>query len=61
MSTAELKEEIYKIVDLVPEKALEEILTFAKSKQNPSKEKGYDEIFEQILIEDREVLQKLAK
>jgi hypothetical protein len=60
MTTTEIKEEIHKAVEQVPENTLEAILNFVKTRQVSSDEK-LDQIFEKILIEDREVLQRLAK
>lgn len=62
MSTAELKEEMHRVVDNIPETALNEALAFLKGLQNNSPERmKRAERFERILVEDRELLQKLAQ
>nr|WP_294949282.1 hypothetical protein [uncultured Mucilaginibacter sp.] len=62
MSTAELKEEMHKAVDNIPETALNEALAFLKGLQAHSPERmKRAENFKRILKEDRELLQKLAE
>jgi RNase adaptor protein for sRNA GlmZ degradation len=62
MSIAEIKSEIHKVVDNVPEEILESVLAYLKelSKTNNNKI-ALSLNLKQILIEDRELLQKLAE
>jgi len=62
MSIAEIKLEIHKVVDNVPEEILESVLAYLKelSKTNNNKI-ALSLNLKQILIEDRELLQKLAE
>lgn len=62
MSTTELKEELHKAVENVPETSLNEALTFLKSLQLNSEEKlKRARNFKRILEEDKDVLERLAK
>lgn len=62
MSKEEIKYEINKVLEQLPEKALEELLGFLKeleAKQAFSAAKS--EYLHQILTEDRELLKRLAQ
>jgi hypothetical protein len=62
MSTQELKKEIQKVIDEVPETVLIDILEYLKQFQTLSKDKvGRIENLQQILREDKELLQPLAE
>ena len=62
MSRDELKEEIAKVLDTVPEEVLEDILDYLKILvTNPKEKLGMATRLRQIIIEDQELLQKLAK
>ncbi len=62
MTSIEIKTEIQKVLDQVPESVLQEVLDFLKGLQN----KSVDQIkladnLRKILSEDRELLEKLAQ
>jgi len=62
MTSIEIKTEIQKVLDQVPESVLEDVLDFLKELQN----KSADQIkltnnLRKILSEDRELLEKLAQ
>jgi len=59
MSKDEIKFEINKVLDLLPDKALEDLLSFLKNIENRSSDLFID--FHRILNEDKELLQKLAQ
>lgn len=62
MSKEEVKYEINKMLDLLPDKALEDLLSFLKNielKTNSSMLSGGH--LEKVLSEDTELLEKLAK
>jgi hypothetical protein len=59
MSKDEIKYEINKVLDLLPDKALEDLLTFLKNIENHSSDLFID--LQRILNEDKELLQKLAQ
>ena len=62
MSKEEIKYEINKVLDLLPDKALEELLSFLKNVENRSNNSLLDDArLKQILTEDKELLQKLAQ
>lgn len=62
MSTAEIKTEIDKVLDTLPEDALESVLDYLKSITHTTKEKlAYSKNLRKILEEDRELLEKLAQ
>lgn len=62
MTTIEIKEELHKAVDNVPETSLNEALAFLRSLQSNSEEKlKRARNFKKILEEDKEVLERLAK
>jgi mRNA-degrading endonuclease RelE of RelBE toxin-antitoxin system len=62
MTSIEIKTEIQKVLDQVPENVLQDVLDFLKELQN----KSADQIklannLRKILSEDRELLEKLAQ
>ncbi|QXV67352.1 hypothetical protein INP83_09770 [Mucilaginibacter sp. 21P] len=62
MTTTEIKEELHKAIDNVPETSLNEALAFLKSLQSNSEKKlKRARNFERILEEDKDVLERLAK
>jgi len=62
MTTTEIKEEIHRAVDQVPETSLNEALAFLKALQSNSPERiKRSKNFKKILEEDKELLQRLAK
>ena len=62
MTTRELKTEIQKVLDTVPETILEDILSYLRQLQNQSKDKvELSHQLRQIIAEDKELLQKLAE
>ena len=62
MSRDELKEEISKVLENVPEEVLEDILDYLKLLvSNPKEKLSMTTRLRQIIIEDEELLQKLAK
>lgn len=62
MSTAEIKTEIEKVLDAMPESVLESVLQYLKS-VTVSKQQDIDfsNNLRKILSEDKELLQKLAQ
>ena len=61
MTKTELKAEIQKVLDNVPETFLEDILDYLKQLQGKSMDKvSLSHILSKILHEDKELLQKLA-
>jgi hypothetical protein len=62
MSKDEIKSEINKVLDLLPDKALEDLLSFLKSIGTKESISLMDKSsLERILTEDKELLIKLAK
>jgi hypothetical protein len=62
MSKDEIKYEINKVLDLLPDKALEDLLSFLKNVEGKSNDSLLDNLrLERILTEDKELLQKLAQ
>jgi hypothetical protein len=62
MSKDEIKYEINKVLDLLPDKALEDLLSFLKNIESKSKDSLLDSSrLKNILTEDKELLQKLAQ
>ncbi|MCE3229489.1 MAG: hypothetical protein K0S32_4040 [Bacteroidetes bacterium] len=62
MTKVELKNEIQKVLDQVPENVLEDILDFLKNIQSqPSNHLDLTNHIRKILTEDKELLEKLAK
>jgi hypothetical protein len=62
MSKDEIKSEINKVLDLLPDKALEDLLSFLKSIGTKESISLLDRSsLERILKEDKELLIKLAK
>jgi RNase adaptor protein for sRNA GlmZ degradation len=61
MSVQELKQEIYKVVDNMPEEILQNILEYFKELEHSSKDRiKMAQNIKTILSEDRELLHKLA-
>lgn len=62
MSKDEIKFEINKVLDLLPDKALEDLLSFLKNIENHSSDIFLDKSrLQKILNEDKDLLQKLAQ
>lgn len=62
MTKIEIKIEIQKVLDNVPENVLQDILDLLKDLQSqPDAKLGLTHSLQQILSEDRELLEKLAK
>ncbi|MDF2432592.1 MAG: hypothetical protein JWP44_2223 [Mucilaginibacter sp.] len=62
MTTIQLKTEIHKILDEVPEDALPDVLGFLKElQQHPAENIRLASHLKQILSEDKELLEKLAQ
>jgi hypothetical protein len=62
MTTLELKTEIHKAIDNVPDNALQDVLNYLNTVQHPSpdKKKLY-EFIDKVFEEDAEVLRRLAE
>ncbi len=62
MTVQEIKSEIQKSIDKVPESVLQDILDFLKSVENKSHEQlSLAKNLKNILTEDKELLDRLAK
>jgi hypothetical protein len=62
MSKDEIKYEINKVLDLLPDKALADLLSFLKNIESKSMDSLMDTTrLKKILNEDKELLQKLAQ
>ena len=62
MSKDQIKYEINKVLDLMPDKALENLLSFLKTVEgNPNDSFLDSSRLKRILTEDKELLQKLAQ
>lgn len=62
MTTIQLKTEIQKVLDQVPEEVLADFLNYAKELQKHSSEDiDLAKFIKQTLIEDKELLEKLAQ
>jgi hypothetical protein len=62
MSKDEIKYEINKVLDLLPDKALEDLLSFLKNIENHNSEIFLDKSrLQRILNEDKDLLHKLAQ
>ena len=62
MSRDELKEEIAKVLDTIPDEVLEDILDYLKLLiSNPKEKLSMTTKLRQIITEDEELLQKLAQ
>ncbi|MDB5128293.1 hypothetical protein [Mucilaginibacter sp.] len=62
MTTTEIKDEIKKVLDQVPEDALSDVLGFLKELQHqPAENIRITNHLKQILAEDKELLEKLAQ
>ena len=61
MSIQEIKKEIYKVVDNMPEELLQSVLEYFKELEHSSKDKiKMAQNLKTILSEDKELLRKLA-
>ena len=62
MTTKEIKSEIQKSLDRVPESVLQDILTFLKQAEaQPEQQVNLARNLRDILSEDKELLERLAK
>ncbi len=62
MSKEEIKDEINKVLDLFPDKALEDLLAFLKSIEKSSSNYLFSKkALDKILYEDKNLLEKLAR
>jgi len=62
MSKDEIKYEINKVLDLLPDKALEDLLSFLKNIENHNSDIFLEKSrLQRILNEDKDLLQKLAQ
>jgi hypothetical protein len=62
MSKDEIKYEINKMLDLLPDKALEDLLSFLQNIENHNSDLFFDKSrLQKILNEDKDLLQKLAQ
>lgn len=62
MKTTEIKTEIYKVIDTIPDNVLQDILDYLKQLQDISQSKvELSKNLKLILNEDRELLEKLAQ
>ena len=62
MTKAQIQTEIQKLLDTVPENVLQDVLNFLKElKDQPDNNFNLANNLRQILAEDRELLEKLAK
>ena len=62
MTTKEIKSEIQKALDNIPESVMQDILDYLKAIQDKSADKlKLGKNLRNILIEDKELLEKLAK
>jgi hypothetical protein len=62
MTTGQLKSEIQKALDLLPEETLPEVLNFLKEvKSQPEDNVQLNDFLNQTLVEDKELLIKLAQ
>lgn len=62
MKTTEIKTEIHKVIDTIPDNVLQDILDYLKQLQDTSQSKvELSKNLKLILNEDRELLEKLAQ
>jgi hypothetical protein len=61
MTTVQLKSEIHKAIDNVPENILPEILNYINSIQHQSTNKDLDKFIDKVFKEDDELLRRLAE
>jgi len=62
MSTAEIKTEIYQVIDNVPEEVLGDVLNYLKQIQSQSADQAkLATNLRKIISEDKELLEKLAQ
>ena len=62
MTTKQIKTEIQKLLDTVPDNVLQDLLSFLKQANKQSKDQSeLSSYIKRILAEDRQVLEMLAK
>ena len=62
MSTSEIKSEIHKSLEKVPESVLQDVLSFLKQAEDlPADRLNLTKNIREILAEDKELLERLAK
>jgi hypothetical protein len=61
MTKAELKLEIQRVLENVPDNVLKDLLTLLRGLQGQSSDVALSHSLRQILSEDKELLQRLAK
>lgn len=62
MTTKQIKTEIEKLLDTIPENVLQDLLDFLKEAQKQAKDQAeLTSHLRKIIYEDRELLEKLAK
>lgn len=61
MTTQEIKSEIQKSLDKVPDSVLEDVLNFLKQVEKSNDSIALAKNLQKILSEDRELLERLAK
>jgi len=62
MTTVEIKTEMHKVIDNIPESALDEAFKLLKELQDRfDNESKRDQLFEKILADNKEVFERLAK
>lgn len=62
MNTTEIKEEINRVIDSIPDEALEPVLQYLKSLQNiPTATINRSHLLSKILSEDKGLLERLAQ
>ena len=61
MTTQDLKSEIIKVMEQVPEDALQYVFDYLKEVSQSSQGKNLDTFLKQTLIGDKELLERLAK
>ncbi|HSI90263.1 MAG TPA: hypothetical protein VK927_04060 [Adhaeribacter sp.] len=62
MSTRDVKAEIQKVLETIPENVLEDVMAYLKQVQGQTKENlELSKYLKQILQEDKDLIQKLAK
>ena len=62
MTTIEIKTEMHKVIDHIPDNALQEAFKYLKELQDRfDSEAKRDQLFEKIIADNSEVFEKLAK
>ncbi|MES2279209.1 MAG: hypothetical protein V4592_24470 [Bacteroidota bacterium] len=62
MTAIEIKTEMHKVIDHIPESALQEAFKLLKEIQERSEEElKRDQLFEKIIADNKEVFERLAK